>query len=319
MNPLAAVLGLCLTMGTQISCGGSKSVETVQKKAEEKPSLVGQPAPPPSETDGFDGQKAYEHVAKLVAIGPRTPDSDGIHRAQEYIKEQLKADGCPFEEDDFHASTPIGVVAMKNILVKAPGDGDHPVLLLTHYDTLRKEGFVGAVDGGSSTGLMLEMARVVCGRKNAEPVWIAFLDGEEAFIQWSDTDSTFGSREMAAKMSASGELKKVKAVILADMVGPKNLKIRRDENSTPWLVDLVWSVAARLGYQDEFLSSTTAILDDHESFTRRKAPAVDIVCDLKDYPYWHTTEDTLDKVSARNMAIVGHVILETIAELDKRK
>jgi Zn-dependent M28 family amino/carboxypeptidase len=150
-------------------------------------------------------------------------------------------------------------------------------------------------------------------------VWIAFLDGEEAFIQWSDTDSTFGSREMAAKMAANGELKKIKAVILADMVGPKNLKIRRDDNSTPWLVDLVWSVAARLGYQDEFLSSTTAILDDHESFTRRKAPAVDIVCDLKDYPYWHTTEDTLDKVSARNMAIVGHVILETIAELDKRK
>jgi hypothetical protein len=319
MNPLAAVLGLCLTVGTQISCGGSKSVETVQKKAEEKPSLVGPPAPPPSETDGFDGQKAYEHVAKLVAIGPRTPDSEGIHRAQEYIKEQLHADGCPFEEDDFHASTPIGVVAMKNILVKAPGDGDRPVLLLTHYDTLRKEGVVGAVDGGSSTGLMLEMARVVCGRKNAEPVWIAFLDGEEAFIQWSDTDSTFGSREMAAKMAANGELKKIKAVILADMVGPKNLKIRRDENSTPWLVDLVWSVAARLGYQDEFLSSTTAILDDHESFTRRKAPAVDIVCDLKDYPYWHTTEDTLDKVSARNMAIVGHVILETIAELDKRK
>lgn len=318
MNPFVAVLGLCLTLGTQISCGGSKSVETIAKKAEEKPSLAGPPAPLPSATDGFDGQKAYEHVAKLVAIGPRTPDSEGIHRAQEYIKEQLHASGCPVEEDDFHASTPVGVVAMKNILAKAPGDGEHPILLLTHYDTLRKENFVGAVDGASSTGLMLEMARLVCGRKNAEPVWIAFLDGEEAFIQWSDTDSTFGSREMAAKMAGSGELKKIKAVILADMIGPKDLKIRRDTNSTPWLTDLVWSVAARLGYQEEFLPSTTQIQDDHEPFIRRKVPAVDIICDIVAYPYWHTTEDTLDKVSARNMAIVGHVILETIMELDKR-
>jgi glutaminyl-peptide cyclotransferase len=318
MNPLVTVLSLCLTVGTQISCGRGAGVETGAKKAEEKRSQAGPPAPPASTTGGFDGQKAYEHVAKLVAIGPRTPDSEGIRRAQEYIKEQLHASGCPVEEDDFHASTPIGVLAMKNILAKAPGDGEHPILLLTHYDTLRKEGFVGAVDGGSSTWLMLEMARLVCGRKNAEPVWIAFLDGEEAFIQWSDTDSTFGSREMAAKMAASGDLKKIKAVILADMIGPKDLKIRRDTNSTPWLTDLVWSVAARLGYQEEFLSSTTQIQDDHEPFIRRKVPAVDIICDINDYPYWHTAEDTLDKVSARNMAIAGHVILETIAELAKR-
>ena len=120
---------------------------------------------PADKTGGFDGAKAYEHVAKIVAIGPRPPDSDGIHREQDYIHEQLKGFGCTFEDDDFHASTPIGSVAMKNIVVKIPGTTPDMILLLTHYDTLKKDGFVGAEDSGSSTGLMLEMARLLCPKK----------------------------------------------------------------------------------------------------------------------------------------------------------
>ncbi len=277
-------------------------------------------APPPSQTGGFDGQKAYDHTAKLVAIGPRQPDSDGIHQAQKYIRAQLDSFGCAAEEDDFHSQTPIGSVAMKNIIAKIPGDGPGIILLLTHYDTRRQENFVGAVDGGSSTGLMLEMGRNLCGRKQPHAVWIAFLDGEEAFVQWTETDSTYGSRELAAKLAMSGDLKKVKAVILADMVGPLNLKIERDSNSTKWLTDLVWSTAARLGYQDQFVSTETAIEDDHQPFMRRKVPSVDII-DLNGYinaGYWHTPQDTMDKVSPRSLAIVGHVILETVNQLQKK-
>ena len=300
-----------------------------QAAAPAAPTTITEPAPPASQAGGFDGQKAYEHVAKLVSFGPRPPDSEGMHHSQEYIRQQLESFGCVIEEDYFHAATPIGSVAMKNIVAKSPGEGQGIILLLTHYDTLRKErmtnydpkrgeDFVGAVDGGSSTGLMLEMARLLCGKKQPVAVWIAFLDGEEAFVQWSDTDSIYGSRELAARLAVSGELKQVKAVILADMIGPNNLKILRETNSTRWLTDLVWKKAARLGYQPYFLPNEIALEDDHLAFLHRGVPAVDLI-DYQDFPYWHTTQDALDKVSPRSLAIVGHVILETVNQLEKRK
>ncbi len=270
----------------------------------------------PEATGGFDGSKAFAHVEKLLAIGPRPPASEGIHRAQEYVHGQLQGFGCPVEEDDFHASTPIGQVAMKNILAKIPGQSSKSVLLLTHYDTKLLPNFVGANDGGSSTGLMLEMARQLCGRSHPLTIWIAFLDGEEAYGEWSDTDSTYGSRQLAAKLAVAGELKRIGAVILADLIGDRDLDIRRDSNSTPWLTDLVWATAARLGYGKEFLRAATAIEDDHIPFLHRGVPAVDII-DL-DYAYWHTPQDTLDKISPRSLAIVGHVILETLAELEMK-
>jgi len=284
------------------------------------------PAPsdalPPEKTGGFDGARAYDYTAKLVAIGPRPPGSDGIHRAQDLIRSELKSDGCAFDEDNFHASTPIGDVAMTNIVAKIPGKSDQIILLLTHYDTLKKEGFVGAVDGGSSSGLMLEMARELCASKNRQPlaVWIAFLDGEEAFVEWSDTDSTYGSRQLAAQMALSGDLKRIKAVILADMVGPKNLEIHRESNSTGWLTNLVWQKAAALGYGNVFTSEEAPISDDHLAFLRRHVASVDII-DLGGYiaaGYWHTNEDTMDKVSARSLGIVGHVILATVDDLQGR-
>ncbi|MGH9701318.1 MAG: M28 family peptidase, partial [Candidatus Acidiferrales bacterium] len=141
---------------------------------------------PPSQTGGFDGQAAYDFTAKLVAFGPRPPASDALHHTQDYILAQLKSFGCPVEQHDFHASTPVGDLAMKNITAKIPGTGSGIILLFTHYDTLRMDNFVGAVDGGSSTGLMLEMARLLCAQKERQPnsVWIVFLDGEEALVNW---------------------------------------------------------------------------------------------------------------------------------------
>jgi glutaminyl-peptide cyclotransferase len=280
-------------------------------------------APPAPQTGGFDGAKAYEQVAKLVSFGPRPPASEAIHRTQEYIHSQLAGFGCTVDEDSFNAQTPIGSVAMKNIVAKVPGTGRGIILLLTHYDTLRLDGFVGAEDGGSSSGLMLEMARLLCsGKPRANAMWIAFLDGEEAQMvqngvaQWSDEDSVYGSRELAARMAISGDLKNIRAVILADMVGQYNLRIERESNSTHTLTDFVWNIASRLGYGDIFVSQQTAIEDDHLPFLKRDVPAVDII-DLDGYQYWHTTQDTLDKVSAASLASVGHVILATVQELEK--
>jgi hypothetical protein len=275
---------------------------------------------PPDKTGGFDGARAYDYTSKIVAIGPRQPNTDGIHREQDFIRAELTKSGCTFDEDDFNSSTPIGSVPMKNIIAKIPGKSNDFLLLLTHYDTKRQDDFVGAVDGGSSTGLMLEMARLLCSRKD-QPlgVWIAFLDGEEAFVEWNDDDSVHGSRELAARMALSGDLKRVKAVILADMVGPKDLKIRRDSGSTGWLTDLVWSKATAFGYQDYFLNSSRPIEDDHQPFMKRHVAAVDIIdCCTEDFPYWHTSGDTMDKVSARSLGMVGHVILATVDDLQNR-
>ncbi len=279
-------------------------------------------APPPaSETGGFDASKAYEFTAKVVGFGPRPPESDALHKTQDYLRSQLQSFGCAVDEDDFHASTPIGSLAMKNIIAKTQGEGKGIILLLTHYDTLRMDRFVGAVDGGSSTGLMLEMARLLCGasaKRQPNSVWIGFLDGEEALVNWhQDNDNTYGSRELAARLATSGDLKRIHAVILADLIGPKNPKFRRDSNSTRWLTDLVWKTAARLGYRDIFVSDELAVEDDHLAFLNRGVPAVDII-DLNDFPYWHTLEDTLDKVSPRTLGIAGHVILESVGELQKK-
>lgn len=324
------VAALILLSGA-VACGGSSqptsassstatpAAPAANQSAAAKPTEA---APPGDQTGGFDGAKAYEHVAKLVSFGPRPPASDALHRSQDYIISELKSYGCEIDQDDFHASTPKGEVLMKNIIAKAPGTGQGIILLLTHYDTLSSvENFVGANDSGSSTGLMLEMARQLCGKKGPNSVWIAFLDGEEAFVNWDqDEDHTYGSRELAARMAVSGDLKRIKAVILADMVGQYNIAIPRDSNSTNWLTDLVWKTADRLGYKNIFINRESTTSDDHQPFTARGVPAVDII-DLNDYisaGYWHTPQDTLDKVSPRSLAIVGYVILESVAELQKK-
>jgi glutaminyl-peptide cyclotransferase len=284
---------------------------------------------PPPATGGFDGAQAYEHVRQLVEIGPRPPGSEGIHRAQAYVIGQLNSFGCQVEEHDFHGSTPFGDIAMKNIVAKIPGTGSDIVLYTTHYDTLRMANFVGAGDGGSGTGTMLELARLFCGGKGkiTTNVWIVFFDGEEAqgqwtdrnSVQWTNTNSTYGSREMAASMALSGDLEHVKAMILADLVGPSNLKIKRDTNSTRWLTDLIWASAMRLGYGHVFVNqSTTVSGDDHLSFIRRGIPASDIIDFDIQSTYWHTPQDTLDKVDPRSLAIVGRVFIETLPALEKK-
>lgn len=277
--------------------------------------------------DGFDGNRAYHHVEHLVGIGPRPPGSEGIHAAQSYIVSQLKGFGCQVEEHDFHGSSPIGDLAMKNIVAKVPGSSPGILLFATHYDTLRMPNFVGADDGGSGTGTMLELARILCARKNSLSVWIVFFDGEEAQGQWTDknsvqwtaNNSTFGSREMAASMALSGDLNRVKAMILADMIGPSNLKIKKETNSTPWLTQTIWAAASRLGYGNIFVNENFAVSgDDHFSFLRRGVPAYDIIDFSVETTYWHTPQDTLDKVDPRSLEIVGHVLLETLHDLEKK-
>src|SRR6266478_4639965 len=172
-------------------------------------------APAPDKTGGFDGKRAFAHVAKQVSFGPRPSGSPAIGQVQDYLQSELKSYGCKVEADSFGADTPVGRLPMKNILVKIPGEKPRTILLGTHYDTKRLENFVGADDSGSSTAVMLELARLLCPQHGKYAVWIAFFDGEEAMKHWSDTDSRYGSRQMAARLSTSGDIKKIRTFLLA--------------------------------------------------------------------------------------------------------
>jgi glutaminyl-peptide cyclotransferase len=317
-NPVAAVVALaaaCLL--SLVGCGHASPPDVAGPGTAAPQAATFPPAPAPETTGGFDGARAYKQVEQLVAIGPHASGSDAIHRAQDYITSQLKSFGCAVEEESFHASsTPVGDVAMKNIVAKIPSANPNIILFGSHYDTKRMANFVGADDAGSSTGVLLELARLLCARKNAATIWLAFFDGEEDFnTTWADAN-TYGSREMAASLPLSGDLKRVKAMILVDMVGPSNPVYKRDTNSTPWLTEIIWSTAVRLGYSRVFVNQNTTIEDDHLSFLKRNVPSVDII-DLE-VPYWHTTEDTLDKVDPRTLAITGHVLIESLPELEKK-
>jgi glutaminyl-peptide cyclotransferase len=274
---------------------------------------------PPEKTGGFDGQRALTLVARQVSFGPRPSGSPAILKLQDFLQSELKGYGCNVEADAFSADTPAGRLPMKNFLVKIPGEKPGIILLGTHYDTKRLENFVGADDGGSSTAVMLELARLLCAQRGKYAVWIAFFDGEEAVrTEWVDPDNCYGSRQMAAKLAISGDLPKVKAFLLADIVGSHPLRFKRDSYSTKALTNLVWKTAARLGYQDIFVNEESASEDDHHSFLKRGVPSVDVITDFLATGYWHTPQDTLDKVSAKSLAITGHVFLESVKALQAK-
>jgi len=282
------------------------------------PPQIAVDALPPEKTGGFDGKAAYDHVAKMVSFGPRPSGSQALAQTQSYILSQLQSFGCTVETDAFNAQTPAGIIPMQNILVKIQGERPGILLLGTHYDTLKKENFVGADDGGSSTGLMLEMARLLCAKRSRYAVWIAFFDGEEAVQQWSETDSRYGSREMAAKLALSGDLKNVRAFLLADIIGGKNARIPKETSSTQALSDLVYSTAQRLGYGTLFVNESAGAEDDHNAFLNRKVPSVDVIAYFINNGYWHTTQDNMEQISAKTLGQVGHVFLETVKALQAK-
>jgi len=325
---LPAGLTGCKASGTESS--GTASQPPLTSAVASVAPQTADDAPPPEKTGGFDGKRAFAHVTKQVSFGPHPSGSPAIAKVQDYLLPELKSYGCTVETDAFSSDTPIGRIYMKNILVKIPGEKPGVIVLATHYDTARSARdprtgevhpmptFVGADDGGSSTAVMLELARLLCAKRGPYAVWISFFDGEEAMHDWSDTDSRYGSRQMAARLSTSGDIKKIKTFLLADIVGGRNARFLRESSSTPVLVDLVWNTAAKLGYSAIFLNESTAAQDDHDSFLKRGVPSVDIIGDFLNNGYWHTPQDTLDKISPKTLAIVGHVFLESVKELQAK-
>jgi len=267
----------------------------------------------------FDSNRAWEHLRQLVAIGPRPAGSPAIEQTRTYIKNQLTASGLTAVEQAWDDQTPLGKIHMVNLSVTIPGGRKDRIVIGGHYDTklFRPFRFVGANDGGSSAAFLIELARVLKARRNALTIELLFLDGEEAVnTQWAGTDNTYGSRHYVEVAKRDASLASLKAFVLVDMIGDRDLTIRRDQNSTRWLTDLVWDAARRQKLDNYFVSDTTQIEDDHLPFVEAGVPSVDII-DL-DFPAWHTAQDTLDVVSARSLQVVGDVVLAAIPAIEAR-
>ena len=270
-------------------------------------------------TPAFDGKRAWEHLQRQVAFGPRPSGSPAIAETRKYIVAQLKAAGLEAKEQPFIGMTPLGEVSMANVIATIPGRRPDRLILASHFDTklFREVRFVGANDGASSTAALLELGRVLKARQHELTIELLFLDGEEARMpEWRGTDNTYGSRHYVQAAQKDGSLKSIKALVLLDMIGDRDLLIKRDSNSTPWLVDIIWAAAARLGHGSTFANQLTVIEDDHMPFLRAGVAAADII-DLEN-PTWHTPQDDLDHVSAKSLQTVGDVVLAAIPEIEKQ-
>ena len=283
--------------------------------------------PPPT----FDGDRAMQYVKDIVKFGPRPVGSANHKKVEEYIASHLKGDQV--EDDGFTAETPEGKFPVHNIIAKYPGTKDGIIVIASHYDTnypLRQTSYVGANDGGSSSALLLELANQLRGKaREGYSVWLVWDDAEEAIkpdgsgglpqeMPFKD-DSLYGITHVAEKWQADGTLKRIKAFLLADMIGDADLNIDRDTNSTSWLEDVIGEAAKRLGYQSHFFGRINEVGDDHVPFVKRGVPAADLIDFMYGYNnvFWHTPQDTVDKLSPKSLQIVGSVLLETIRILDK--
>jgi hypothetical protein len=275
-----------------------------------------------SSTAPFSAERAMEHVRAQVALGPRPPGSDAHRECRQYITRHLESYGYQVEDDSFTATTPYGPIEMHNLIAgKGPIQGNF-IALASHFDTKLMEGieFVGANDSGSSTGLLLELARVLSNHEGPVGYRFVFFDGEEAFVQWSTFDSTYGSRHLSRRWRREGIADKLRALILLDMVGDKDLDILKDSNSTRWLSDLFQKTAGEIDLQNIYAPLGMAVEDDHIPFVDIGIPSVDLI-DLNYGPgnsYWHTQEDTLDKITVESLEKVGRLVLATLPKLQDR-
>jgi Zn-dependent M28 family amino/carboxypeptidase len=319
----AIFLAACSKQEQQTASASSSEMKpaAASSPATSAPTTVATVAESSAAKPDINGNHVMQYVKEVVAIGSRPVGSAGHAKVEQYILSKLK--GVEVEQDRFTAQTPVGKFTINNIIAKFPGRKDGIIVVAGHYDTNYPlpKAYVGANDGGSSTALLLALADQFRGKeRDGYSVWLAWTDGEEAFVHWTASDSVYGTKHLAQQWQQDGTAKKIKAFILVDMIGDADLDIQKETNSTPWLSDLVYQAATNLGYQSHFYEYSASIEDDHLPLLKIGVPAVDII-DL-DYGYnnvyHHTVQDTLDKLSPQSLAITGDVVLETIRLLDAR-
>jgi len=277
----------------------------------------GQPAPI------LDADRCLAHVERQVKIGERPSGSPGIEKAREWILSELKASGLEPVVDRFAAETHRGPMAMANVRVEIAGDSPGVVALVSHYDSKLLPGvtFVGANDPGSSVAVVLEVARHFATHRPPIGLRIVFVDGEEtqASKSWDDSDSLYGSRHEAKRLATSGEVARTKVVIVLDMIGDRDLNVLRESRASDRLVGWFREAAEETGCASKFFATAQAMTDDHVPFL--EAGVADVI-DLIDFSYgppgntyWHTAQDTLDKISKESLRLVGDVVIRAIPKI----
>lgn len=287
---------------------------------------VARATPPPGagrmffQPELLDGQRAYEEVADLVALGPRVSDTPGAQKAAEHIAARLKETGVHTAIDEFIEETAAGSTVFRNVVGTLQGDGSRIIVIGSHYDTRAgiSDDFVGANDSGSSSGLLLELARVIGATTNPPATfYLVFFDGEECRESYSARDGLHGSCRFAEKLTDMDLSRKVLGFILLDMVGDKDLSVTIPLNSSPPLANLVLTAAREEGARDKFKLHSGSILDDHVPFLKARMQAVDII-DFQygstpgKNDYWHSADDTMDKLSPESLQTVGRVVLRML-------
>jgi glutaminyl-peptide cyclotransferase len=270
----------------------------------------------------FRGSAALADTRQAVSFGERPSGSPQNRRLRDWIAAELKPTGADISFDAFFGATPDGPVSMANVIAKFHGSSGKAIAVTGHFDTKNIVGvhFVGANDAGSSTGFLLEFARAIAKTKHRDDILVVFFDGEEAVHDWTATDSLYGSRHLAANWLADGSLSHLKALINVDMIGDKDLDILNDGNSSSMLREMVQKAAANLGYAKYFRTDANGIEDDHRPFADVGVNVLDLI-DFDYGPnqaYWHTAKDTIDKLSAQSLQIVGDVVLQLVKDLDSK-
>ena len=283
-------------------------------------------APTPTPVVAFNGTRAMDHVKKQIDFGPRPPDTPQLAKTRAYIAEELRSYGLKVSFDEFVATTPQGQKKMANVVGEIAGESKTMILLASHYETkyYKDMHFVGANDPAASVATLLEIGRVLGSNKEKPKVTyrLVFFDGEESFCEgWSDCknpdgpDNTYGSRHYVSLLQEKNEIDNAGALILLDLMGYKNLELGRDPMSTRWLQDIIWQTGRELGHKKIFVDREEGIGgDDHEPFLRAEVPAVDLI-QLSGYPHWHKADDTMDKVSAQSMKIVGDTVIASLPKI----
>jgi glutaminyl-peptide cyclotransferase len=317
---ILALLGAvsCKPAKTEVQSPPSAPIEEMKSAPAPAPAQTG----PVGQAPTINAARAMQYTKEVTAFGARPIGSENHRKLENYIVSHLKGDEV--ESDSFTADTVEGKFPVRNIIAKFPGTKDGIIVIAGHYDTnypLRNTKYVGANDGGSSTAILLEIANQIRGKKrDGYSVWLLWTDAEEAMRTWSDADSLYGTKHLAERWQKDGTAKKIKALLLADMIGDADLNIEQETFSTPWLEDLIYQAATQLGYQSHFFERKIPVDDDHLPFLKIGVPSADLI-DL-DYGYedvfHHTPQDTMDKLSPKSLQIVGDVILQTVWMLDAR-
>lgn len=266
------------------------------------------------------GERALENVRALTALGLRDSGTPGAKRAAEWLSDRLRTVGVSARVDAFDDRWPNGTATFYNVIGEIPGRSDEWVVLGSHFDT--KAGmppaFEGANDSGSSTGLLLELARILQSHAPLEhPVMVAFFDGEECRVRYGPHDGLHGSRRLARQLTTGEWARPVKAMILMDMIGDRDLTVTLPRNGDGDLLMAVFNAAKAEGVRDRFRLFKGAILDDHVPFMERGIPAVNLIDfeygsapGLNDY--WHTADDRMEHISAESLQMVGRVVVRVL-------